>query len=247
MRYFMDISYHGKSFHGWQKQKNAVSVQEVLEDKLSTIFQMKVDITGSGRTDTGVHAKQQIAHFDITAEIDEAMLRFKLNTMLPGAISVNDIIEVKENAHARFDAVSRTYHYFIHTEKDPFLEGQSYYFRSDLDLDMIKKGCLRIKTHKDFQCFSKVKTEVNNFLCDIHDLEWEKTEVGYVFRITANRFLRGMVRAIVGTLIELGQNKLSLEEFDLILVGGNRSDAGHAAPPEGLFLLSVTYPESIYL
>ncbi len=243
----MDLSYFGESFHGWQKQNNAHTVQEEIESSLSTILRSSIQVTGSGRTDTGVHAKQQMAHFDVGDEIDPEELLFKLNSFLPESISINCIKTVKSDAHARYDATARTYHYFINTKKDPFLVGRSYYLRTELDLEIINMACERIRKWEDFQAFSKVKTEVENFLCKIYDISWIRDENGYFFKVRANRFLRGMVRAMVGTLIELGQSKLSLRDFDLILENRNRSGAGHSVPAEGLYLARVEYNDNIYL
>ena len=247
MRCFLDISYDGRDFHGWQSQKNAYSVQQAIEEALEQLLQQKVSITGSGRTDTGVHALQQIVHLDMDGERDLDKFVFQLNAVLPRSIAVKTAKKVKPEAHARFDAISRRYHYYIHRHKDPFKEDRSYYFHRTLNLDAIRSTCQLLLETKDFESFSRVQTEVNHFLCDLHACTWEVNEKGYVFTIKANRFLRGMVRAIVGTLLDVGLSKLSLADFALIVGSKDRRAAGAAAPAHGLYLSEVTYPEDIYI
>ncbi|SNS92603.1 tRNA pseudouridine38-40 synthase [Ekhidna lutea] len=242
----MDISYRGTNFNGWQIQPNGVTVQEELEKALFTILKKETAVTGSGRTDTGVHAMQQIAHIDID-EIDPQKLTFKLNSFLNGDISINGIRPVKTEAHARFDATDRTYHYHLHQAKNPFKKGLSYYFNPELDIAKINEACEIIKGWQNFECFSKVHTEVNNFNCEIFQAKWIQDGSNHMFEISANRFLRGMVRAVVGTLIDVGLGKTSLEDFSAILESNDRRRAGRAVPAEGLFLQKVVYPEDIYL
>lgn len=242
----MDISYKGTNFNGWQIQPNGVTVQEEVEKALSTIFQSEVSIVGSGRTDAGVHALQQIAHFDGEG-IDEEKLVFKLNSFLNEDISVNTIAKVKADVSARFEATSRTYHYQLHQAKNPFKKGLSYYFKPELDIQQINKACKIIADWQNFECFSKVHTEVNHFNCEIFEARWTQEGADHLFVITANRFLRGMVRAIVGTLIDVGLSKTSLEELKEILKSNDRGKAGRAVPAEGLYLQNVNYPEDIYL
>lgn len=242
----MDISYKGTHFNGWQIQPNGVTVQEEIEKALSTILKTVTTIVGSGRTDTGVHATQQIAHFD-SEGIDPQKLALKLNSFLNEDISINEITSVKDDVNARFEATSRTYHYHLHQTKDPFKKGLSYYFRPELDIDKINQACEIIKGWKNFECFSKVHTEVNHFNCDVFEASWVQNDSNHLFVITANRFLRGMVRAIVGTLIDVGLNKTSLEELKKILESNDRSRAGRAVPAEGLYLQEVIYPKDIYL
>lgn len=246
MRYFLDISYNGSNYHGWQVQTNANSVQETIESAISKILTSSIQITGSGRTDTGVHAIQQVAHFDNNKSFDTAQLVYQLNSMLPWDISINNCYLVPDEAHARFDAVERAYKYFIHQKKDPFVHGQSYYFKPVLDVQAIEKACEILKECEDFESFSKVKTDVTNFKCQILETGWEQTDQGYVFTISANRFLRGMVRAIVGTLIDVGQKKLTLQQFKKILEAKDRSEAGTNVPAQGLFLSRVVYPKEYY-
>ncbi|MEQ9466065.1 MAG: tRNA pseudouridine(38-40) synthase TruA [Ekhidna sp.] len=246
VRYFMDISYRGTHFSGWQIQPNGVTVQAEIEKALGILLQKETPITGSGRTDAGVHAARQIAHFDAES-IDPDQLIFKLNSFLGEDIAVHGIRLVKDDVSARFEAVSRKYHYHIHQEKDPFKNGVSYYFRPILNVALIKQACEIIKDWQNFECFSKVHTEVNHFNCDIFHAEWKQEGTNHLFVITANRFLRGMVRAIVGTLIDVGLEKTSLEEVKKILESNDRSRAGRAVPAEGLFLQEVVYPPDIYL
>lgn len=242
----MDISYRGTAYHGWQVQKNAHTVQAEINSALSTLLQTETVCTGSGRTDTGVHALQQIAHFDCERELDAQDFSYRLNAFLPTEIAVNRIHPVTPEAHARFDAEVRSYHYLIHKQKDPFRLELSYQFSAPLDLEAITAGMEVIRHWKNFQAFSKVHTQVNHFACEILDISWKETNEGHVFSVSANRFLRGMVRAMVGTLLEMGQNKLDRNGLIKILESGDRSSAGRAVPPHGLYLTAVKYPINIY-
>lgn len=211
------------------------------------MLQADVECVGSGRTDTGVHASQQIAHFDTQKQLITRDFQYKLNSFLPKEIAINDIRPVKLEAHARFDAEKRTYHYYISKQKNPFKLELAYYFSVALDLAAIGEGMDVIRGWRDFQSFSKVKTEVNHFECEIYDISWNETNEGHVFSVSANRFLRGMVRAIVGTLLDMGQNKLDRKGLLEVLKSGNRSAAGRSVPPYGLYLSGVEYPHEIYL
>lgn len=246
-RYFLDITYKGTNYHGWQKQENSNSVQAEIENALSTMFQSNISIMGSGRTDTGVHARQQIAHFDNQTSLDTSDLAFKLNRILPNDVVVNNTKAVQAEAHARFDATLRSYEYFIHQKRDPFKVGVSYYYSKPLDFEKMNAVSKKIIGEHDFQSFSKVKTEVNNFICNIKIAEWKLHNDSLVFYVTANRFLRGMIRALVGTLIEVGLGKMSLEEFQKVIDIKDRTKAGRAVPPEGLFLTAVKYPAEIFI
>ena len=246
-RYFFNISYNGTNYHGWQIQSNAISVQEVLQDGLSKILKSKVEVIGSGRTDTGVHAKQQSVHFDFGLEISARDLLHKLNGILPQDISANSIKEVKPDAHARFDATERAYQYFINQAKNPFFENQSYQFSFDLDVELMNKAASKLLGEQDFESFSKVKTEVNTFICTIKKAEWFYQNDQLIFEVRANRFLRGMVRALVGTLLDVGRRKLSVKDFVNIIKSKDRTKAARAVPPHGLFLTEVYYPEDIYI
>ena len=247
MRYFLDISYQGSTYHGWQIQKNAVSVQEVINQALSTILRYKTDCLGSGRTDSGVHAVQQVAHFDTRNKLDVEDFRYKLNALLPPSIAINHVKAVNEVAHARFDASKRSYQYLIHRQKDPFKEGLSYFFSTSINLEKIQEAIKILREWTNFQAFSKVKTDVNNFDCQIFHASWETSETDHRFFVSANRFLRGMVRAMVGTLLEVGQEKITLQDLIQILESEDRSRAGRAVPPEGLYLCAIEYPKDIFI
>ncbi len=247
MRFFIDISYKGTAYHGWQEQNNAITVQQVINEKLSQLLRADTKCVGSGRTDTGVHAKQQIIHFDATDEIDTDRLLYKLNAVLPEDIAANEIRQVRENAHTRFDATKRSYQYYLHTKKTPFKKDLSYFFPHALDIGLINEGCKIFKQWTDFESFSKVKTEVNHFDCEIFEIEWKRESNDYIFFVSANRFLRGMVRAMVGTLLDIGTGKLSPDQLVTILEQKDRRAASRSVPPQGLFLSSVNYPNDIYL
>jgi tRNA pseudouridine38-40 synthase len=247
MRYFFEIAYKGANYRGWQTQINAITVQEVVEDALSKLIGSKTEIIGSGRTDAGVHCEQQFFHADIEKEIVLKDFQHRLNVLLPRDISIQSIRNVKDNASARFDAVSRTYQYRITLIKNPLLDGLAlHYFKSASIPTMNKAAALLLGEH-NFQCFSKVKTNVNHFLCDITKAEWKQKGDRLEFTITANRFLRGMVRAIVGTLLDVGTGKMTIKDFQGIINSKDRKQAGQNVPPEGLFLTKVKYPSSIFL
>lgn len=246
MRYFLDISYLGTQFHGWQIQPNGNTVQAEIEKALSTILKNEISILGSGRTDTGVHATQQIAHFDFVSAIETPDLVYKLNSFLPKDISINQMQLVVDEAHSRFDAKKRTYHYHLNQTKNPFKTGSSYYFNKELDIDLILEACELIKGWQNFECFSKVHTEVNNFKCEIYQIGWTQKGGEHLFVVCANRFLRGMIRAMVGTLLDVGMSKTSIPRFMEILKSGDRQKAGRAVPAHGLFLERVAYAPEIY-
>ncbi len=243
MRYFIECSYRGTRYSGWQIQENANTVQAEIEKGLSILLNKTVSIMGSSRTDAGVHAIQQVAHFDIENEIlNPENLVYRLNKILPFDISIRRIYPVKEEYHCRFEATSRKYEYHISPLKNPFQKGLYYEFNHDLNIELMNEGCQVLFQHIDFECFSKIKTDVNTFNCTIMEASWEKIENEIlVFHIKANRFLRGMVRAIVGTLLEVGSGKLSVDDFEQIILSKNRKKAGRAVPAEGLFLMEVNY------
>ena len=243
----MDISYKGTNYHGWQIQPNGNTVQAELEKALSTILKTTTAVTGSGRTDTGVHATQQIAHFECEEKFEPSDLAYKLNSFLPKDISINAVKAVIDDAHARFSAEKRKYHYHLNGNKNPFLTEQSYYFSNTLNIEAINRANKIIESWQNFECFSKVHTEVNNFVCTIFEASWKCQGDKHIFSITANRFLRGMVRAIVGTLIDVGTEKKSLSDFEEILKSNDRKQAGRSVPAHGLFLQEVTYSPNIYL
>ena len=245
-RFFLEFSYAGTAYHGWQRQPNALSVQKVMEEALALLLKQQTPLTAAGRTDTGVHAKQMFAHFDAdTTDLEQ--LIFRLNQFLPNDIAVIRIREVKPRAHARFDALSRTYEYHLNNFKSPFVQGMSYGLYQPLDVEQMNKAASILLEYEDFECFSKAHTDVKTFLCTISKAVWEKSETGLVFTITANRFLRNMVRAIVGTLIEIGLGKKNIQEMHTVIESKNRSLAGYSVPAEGLFLTHIEYPNSIYL
>ena len=249
-RYFLQCSFLGKAYVGWQKQPDKPSIQSCLDQALSTILQEQIEVMGAGRTDTGVHAKYFIAHFD-TVKVLQNMpnLIYKLNTVLPKDIAIQDIFEVGIEAHARFDAISRTYQYRISTRKNPFEIHSAYYIKNDLDVKLMHKCAQRLTTFSNFKSFSKVKTAVKTFNCEVTKSEVQNDGDIIVFKITANRFLRNMVRAITGTLIDVGLGKTSEEKFIKIIKSGDRREAGKSVPAQGLHLTHIAYPyalKSIY-
>ncbi|MBY0435590.1 MAG: tRNA pseudouridine(38-40) synthase TruA [Cyclobacteriaceae bacterium] len=246
MRYFFEITYNGTHYHGWQNQANAVGVQQVVEDGMTKVFRQPVEIVGSGRTDTGVHCVQQFFHADIEKDFDQSQYIQKLNSILPRDIAIRAIHPVKDTAHARYDAYERAYEYKITRTKNPLLIGQAYYFFKPIDIKTMNTAAALLVGSHDFECFSKVKTDVNHFICDIKKAHWNEKDDLLVFSIVANRFLRGMVRAIVGTLLEVGSGKISVDDFKQILKSKDRKKAGMNVPPEGLYLVSVKYPKKIF-
>ncbi|MBC9797602.1 tRNA pseudouridine(38-40) synthase TruA [Sinomicrobium weinanense] len=242
MRYFIELSYHGKNYHGWQKQPNAPSVQETIEKGMSLLLREPVTITGAGRTDTGVHARQMFAHFNTEVKLNAEDLTYKLNSLLARDIAISRIFPVQDDAHARFDAVSRTYEYWIVQKKDPFMNDFAYNLHYPIDIDKMNRAAEALFEHSDFQCFSKSKTDVKTYLCKIEHARWEFVKGKLVFTITADRFLRNMVRAIVGTLLDVGLGKMPEENVKKIIESKNRSKAGVSVPAHGLYLTKITYP-----
>lgn len=247
-RYFIQLSYKGTNYHGWQIQPNAISVQEILHKAFSTILRENIEITGAGRTDSGVHASFFIAHFDsLKNDLEtEKNLLYKLNSFLPKDIAIHKLYIVKNDAHARFDATSRTYHYFVNQKKDPFLLESSWYYPFALNIDLMNEAALLLLNFKDFTSFSKLHTDVKTNNCVISEAFWTQDDFKLKFTITADRFLRNMVRAIVGTLLDIGKEKITLDEFTQIIKNKNRSDAGLSVPAHGLFLTNITYDERIH-
>ncbi|MGD1842024.1 MAG: tRNA pseudouridine(38-40) synthase TruA [Thermonemataceae bacterium] len=247
MRYFIEVAYKGTYFHGWQIQPNANTVQETIEKALSTILREKISIVGSGRTDTGVHATQQFAHFDTNIPLEAALL-LRLNALLPQGVIVKQLFKVNDEAHARFDASSRSYFYQISQFPSPFLENLTYQDHRHFDLTLMNQAAKKLLLYKDFEAFSKVKTDVHTFNCNITEAYWEESSTPFtqtsllLFHITANRFLRGMVRAIVGTLLEIGLGRITVQRFEEIILSKNRQQAGRAVAASGLFLSEVQYP-----
>ena len=241
-RYFLELAYDGTKYHGWQVQQNAISVQELLNKALSTLLRQPIETTGCGRTDTGVHAKEYFAHFDTDkSEIEIPKFEISLNALLPHDIAIKNIIPVHTEAHARFDATLRSYEYHIHFEKDPFLNGYSWLLRDRPNLELMNQAAAIIMEYSDFSCFSKSNTQVKTNNCKIVKAVWEQTEKGIVFKISADRFLRNMVRAIVGTLIAIGKGEMPPEGIRDIIQSKNRSKAGTSVPACGLYLTEVKY------
>ncbi len=243
-RYFMRLAYNGAPFHGWQSQPNAVSVQSVIEDALSRIFRSQVKITGAGRTDTGVNAAMMVAHFDLEfpAEIDGRLLT-SLNSLVGRDIAIESINPVHPEAHARFDATSRTYHYYTHGGRSPFLYTHSWQEPPQLDFEAMNEcGSILVST-SDFTSFAKLHSDAKTNICKVTCAEWRKIDDGrHVFVITADRFLRNMVRAVVGTLVEVGRGKMDIDGFKKVVEAKDRCSAGTSMPPHPLFLQDITYP-----
>jgi len=247
-RYFIQLSYKGTHYHGWQIQPNAITVQEILTKAFSTILREDIEITGAGRTDSGVHARFFVAHFDSKHEALDKDLKlvFKLNNFLPKDIAVFRIVKVNNEAHARFDATERFYRYYIHQRKDVFLNDISWYLPIELDVEKMNKAARLLQQYEDFSSFSKINTDVKTNICQVSEARWSKDDYRLIFTIKADRFLRNMVRAIVGTLLDVGKEKVTINEFEQIIKSKKRENAGASVPAQGLFLEDIKYPPSIY-
>ena len=243
MRFFITLSYDGTRYHGWQVQPNGPSVQEKLQWALSTILRQDIQVTGAGRTDAGVHARMMVAHFDVeTMHYELQDLTYKLNRLLPQDIAIQKMESVSDEMHARFSAISRTYHYYIHTVKDPFLRAYSCELHYPLDFQLMNEAAAILMTYEDFGAFCKAHADVKTTLCHITAAQWHQTSPSsWYFEITANRFLRNMVRAVVGTLIDVGRGRLSLDDFRKVVEGKRRTEAGESMPANALFLEEVKY------
>lgn len=245
-RYAFELAYNGFTFNGWQRQPNAPSVQEELELALQKLFSGEtIQVVGCGRTDTGVHASYYVMHADFSREIDEEQFAYKLNKMLSDDVAIFSIQRVTEEFHARFSATNRTYHYFIHTSKNPFVKN-SLYLPHNLNLEAMNKGAEALLGKQDFTSLSKLHTDVKTNICEVKKAFWTKTSSGYCFEIQADRFLRNMVRATVGTLLEIGLGKAPIDHMALVLNSMDRSSAGKSVPSHGLFLVDVIYPKDIF-
>ncbi len=245
MRYFINLSYDGARYHGWQIQPNGISVQEVLNKALSTLLRETIEVTGAGRTDAGVNASMMIAHFDSSRPAD-SNLTYKLNKFLPSDIVIHSIRPVNGEAHARFSATSRTYHYYIITEKSPF-EPYAYRYPQQLDFSLMNQAAKELYRYTDFTSFSKLHTDVKTNNCKVTLAQWRQVSgIKWEFTITADRFLRNMVRAIVGTLIDVGRGAITIEQFCQIIEKKDRCSAGTSVPGNALFLSDITYPETVY-
>lgn len=249
-RYFIFLNYDGTAYHGWQRQENSFTVQQVVESAFSTILRENIEITGAGRTDTGVHAKYYAAHFDLSRSLTGKEISdyiYHLNSMLPEDIAISTIKAVKADAHARFSAISRTYRYYISLKKAPFFEKYSWVISGEHDIDLMNQACATLMEYNDFSSFAKLHSNTKTNFCTITHAGWENLKDRLVFTITADRFLRNMVRAIVGTMIDIGRHKLSIEELRNVILSKDRSEAGYSVPAKGLFLENIEYPSDIFL
>lgn len=242
MRYFLEVSYKGTNYSGFQSQHNANTIQAEVEKAFKILQKEEVALTGSSRTDAGVHALQNFLHFDYEGEINPHFL-YKLNAILPGDIVAEKLIPVNKKAHCRFDAVSREYKYYIYRHKDPFLKDRAFYFPYKLDLEQMHKAADLIKEYNDFTSFSKRNTQVKSFECTIFESEWKQEDGCLIYQVKANRFLRGMVRALTATMLKIGRGKLTVEDFLGIIEARNCTIASFAVPAHGLFLIGVEFPE----
>lgn len=248
-RYFIFLSYSGKGYNGWQVQPGKKTIQGSLEDAISTLLQEEIKCTGAGRTDTGVHARMFVAHFD-SARKDlhsRQNILFRLNSLLPSEIAVSAIVPVKDSAHARFDAILRVYEYTITPVKNPFLSAFSLLRHGDLDIDAMNRACGFMMEYSDFTSFSKLHTDAKTNICKISAAEWRREEDLFIFRIEADRFLRNMVRAIVGTMLEIGSHKIEPDQIRTIIEAKDRLKAGRSAKAEGLSLVKIEYPFSLII
>lgn len=246
-RYFLELAYDGKDFCGWQIQPNGDTVQERIQSALSQILKAEIKLVGAGRTDAGVHAKQMFAHFDAAAELDKASLIKSLNGLLPKSIAIYDLFRVKPDVSSRFQATRRTYQYIISQEKNPFWQDRAYEFHAALDVDKMNEAAAAILDYSDFECFCKANAQNHTNLCKVSHAHWSNIDGLLVFEISADRFLRNMVRAIVGTLVEIGRGKMPASEIHQIIKSKDRGKAGYSVPAHGLYLTNIAYPEDITL
>ena len=246
MRYFLQLSYCGTNYHGWQRQPSDLSVQEVVEDRLGTLLGAPLEIVAAGRTDAGVHARVMVAHFDWDPPLKEDLL-YRLNAFLPDDIAVQQLRAVRPDAHARFDATARTYEYRLIQRKDPFEQQWAYYVSQQLDFEAMNAAAAALFEFEDFKTFSRTRTDVKTYICQISRADWKQHDTSWVFTITADRFLRNMVRAVVGTLLLVGKGQISTEDVKTIIKSRDRSRAGASVPAKGLYLTGITYPQELYL
>jgi tRNA pseudouridine38-40 synthase len=244
-RYFLEVSYKGTNYSGFQIQQNANSIQAEIEKAFQILQKEKIDLTGSSRTDAGVHALQNFFHFDFEGEIDPRFV-YKMNAILPDDIVLQKLMPVDHEAHCRFDAISREYKYFIYRHKDPFLEGRAFYFPYKLNLELMQQAAAMIQTYRDFTSFSKRNTQTRTFNCHIMASDWQWEDECLVFYVTADRFLRGMVRALVATMLKIGRGKMTIAEFKNVVEEKDCSKASFAAPSQGLFLMRVNFPKNYF-
>ena len=245
MRYFLEVSYKGTNYSGFQSQINANTIQAEAEKALQILLKKRIELTGSSRTDAGVHANQNFFHFDIETELSPRLL-YNFNAILPTDIAAKNLLKVKDDSHCRFDAISREYKYFIYNKKNPFLTDKAFYFPYTLDLELMQKASGIIKEYSDFTSFSKRNTQVKTFECDIKESEWMVEDECLVYKVAANRFLRGMVRALTATMLRLGRGKMNLDSFKNIIESKDCKSANFAVPAHGLFLIQVVYPNNYF-
>lgn len=245
MRYFLEVTYKGTNYSGFQTQVNANTIQAEVEEALNVLLRKNVDLTGSSRTDAGVHACQNYFHFDSENELSPGLL-YNLNAILPADIAARKLLQVRANAHCRFDAISREYKYFIYKNKNPFLTDRAFYFPYPLDIDMMQKAASIVKEYSDFTSFSKRNTQVKTFECEIKESKWIFEDECLVYNVVANRFLRGMVRALTATMLKLGRGKMDIDSFRNIISARDCTLANFAAPARGLFLVNVAYPDKYF-
>lgn len=245
MRYFLEVSYRGTNYSGFQSQKNANTIQAEVEKAFKILLKEEIQLTGSSRTDAGVHALQNYFHFDSKSELSSQLL-YNLNAILPGDIAAKNLHKVKDEAHCRFDAITREYSYYVYQKKNPFLEDNAWYYPYTLDLELMQKAATIIKEYSDFTSFSKRNTQVKSFACEIQESHWIIERECFVYQVKANRFLRGMVRALVATMLKVGRNKTNLDNFRTIIESQDCTLADFSAPPNGLFLVQVTFPYNYF-
>ena len=245
MRYFLEVSYRGSHYSGFQSQKNANTIQTEVEKAFKVLLKEEIQLTGSSRTDAGVHALQNYFHFDTKSELSSQLL-YNLNAILPRDIAARNLHKVKDEAHCRFDATAREYKYYIYQKKNPFLEDNAYYYPYTMDLELMQKAATIIKEYSDFTSFSKRNTQVKSFTCDVQESHWTIEGECFVYHVKANRFLRGMVRALVATMLKVGRNKTNLDNFRTIIESQDCTLADFSAPPNGLFLVRVTFPNNYF-
>lgn len=243
-RYFLEVAYKGTNYSGYQVQHNANTIQAETEKALNTLFRQTFNLTGSSRTDTGVHAQQNFFHFDTEVNINEKNL-YNLNALLPPDIVAKNFFKVDNDAHCRFDAISREYKYFLYNKKNPFLRETAYYYPYKLNIETLQQAAKIITTHTDFTAFSKRRTQVKHFMCDIHQSQWTNENDCLVYNVIANRFLRGMVRGLVGTMLKAATGAVTLEQFNKIIENKNSCDVDFSAPAHGLFLVKVNYKDGV--
>jgi len=246
MRYFLEVAYKGTNYSGFQSQKNANTIQAEIQKAFKIILKKELDLTGSSRTDAGVHAYQNYFHFDIESELSSQLI-YNLNAILPTDIAIKDLLKVKDNAHCRFDAVSREYKYHIYQKKDPFLTDKAFYFPYTLDIEAMQKAADILKDYSDFTSFSKRNTQVRSFVCDIKESRWVVQDQCLIYNVKANRFLRGMVRALTATMLNLGRRKIDLAAFRRIIETKDCTLANFSAPAHGLFLTEVCFPDNYFI